>query len=247
MELLFPLALLLAGRHGGWMTTFVLHISTASIPKAMVDKLLDKLPADEAERAGNMGWVERQAEFVVGRSLLRFGFERFAPHAREWQLATSEHGKPVLMEGQYESLSFSIAHTEGLVCCAFSTDAAIGLDVERVSRAGSIDRVKEKVFSSDELRGLDALEGDARDQRLLDLWTGKEAITKALGIGLGYDFRKLTMSFEAGMPRITNNPKLLKWKFERIAVAPDYCVVLASEKPLEAQWEAVTFEQLAVL
>ncbi|MEO0498539.1 MAG: 4'-phosphopantetheinyl transferase superfamily protein [Pseudomonadota bacterium] len=227
------------------MTTFVLHISTASVRKALIEKMLTQLPPYEVERAEGMGWAERRSEFITGRSLLRYGFQQFAPQGHEWRLEINEHGRPALAGGQFENLRFNIAHTDGLVCCAFSTQVQLGLDVERASRVATIDRVKAKVFSMQELLSLEALTGTARDERLLDIWTGKEAVTKALGIGLGYDFRKLTMDFAQDELRIANEPLLSQWRFERKKIDPDYRAVLASDGDVSANWCGVTFEELA--
>ncbi|MEN0086883.1 MAG: 4'-phosphopantetheinyl transferase superfamily protein [Pseudomonadota bacterium] len=226
------------------MTTFVLHIVSDTVQKAQIDALLQKLPSEEVDRANGMGWADRRGEFVLGRSLLRFGFAQFDAAGAAWQLDMTEHGKPVLAAGQNDYLQFSIAHTDGIICCAFSTNGQVGLDVERASRWPSIERVKAKVFSKPELAELDMLLGDALSRRLLDLWTGKEALTKALGVGLGYDFSKLTMGFAGDEMSVATGETLHEWHFERCLIEPDFHANLATDRLKEGSWRSVTMPEL---
>ncbi|MEM1366244.1 MAG: 4'-phosphopantetheinyl transferase superfamily protein [Pseudomonadota bacterium] len=226
------------------MTTFVLHIASDGVLEEQVEALRTRLPLNEAARADGMGWAERRTEFVLSRSLLRFGFAQIDPSGVDWRLNTTDHGKPVLAAGQHDALHLSIAHTQGLVCCALSTEVELGLDVERLSRASAIGRVKDRVFSAAELRELDLLPDDHKPLRLLSLWTGKEAVTKALGVGLGYDFRKLTMGFNDSDMRVVNEPGLAGWHFSQRLIEPDYRAALATQKDVGAQWRAVSVDAL---
>ena len=57
------------------------------------------------------------------------------------------------------------------------------MDVEPYSRAGTIEEVAERFFSTRELEQLKLLQGEERRERGLTLWTLKEAYMKARGWG----------------------------------------------------------------
>lgn len=87
-------------------------------------------------------------------------------------------GKPYL-EGN--ALQFSLSHTQGAVCAAFS-DEEVGVDIERRDRRVS-ERVCERVLGENEK----PLVRSSED--LLRLWVQKEAFLKRLGTGIADDLR----------------------------------------------------------
>lgn len=191
-----------------------------------------------------MGWAGRRAEFVLGRALLRTGFGDFHADGWNWQIDKAEHGKPVLAPDQFDGLHFSLAHTEGFIGCAFSTDGLVGLDVEQLSRASTIDRVKAKVFAPSEVEALASLSAHEKQTRLLGLWTGKEAVTKALGEGLTYDFRKLKLGFESGEVQVLSDHDLTSWRLEQRVFHTEFFTALAVENPAEVEWKPLEIGDL---
>jgi len=76
---------------------------------------------------------------------------------------------------------------------------AVGVDLERLDAIGAGDRgFASATCTPDELAGIDRGEYDD----LVDLWSGKEALAKALGDPLGYEPRRLdaprTWALDAG-------------------------------------------------
>ena len=92
-----------------------------------------------------------------------------------------EFGKPYI-EGS--SVQFSLSHTKGAVCAAFSEGGSgeIGVDIERRDRRVS-ERIRERILSENEK----PLAGSTSD--LLRLWVKKEAFLKRLGTGIADDLR----------------------------------------------------------
>lgn len=85
------------------------------------------------------------------------------------------HGKPYVKGG---SIQFSLSHTNGAVCAAFSdSDDEIGIDIERKDRRAS-EALKRKVLSDNE-RAL-----VVSDEDFVRIWVKKEAFLKRTGIGL---------------------------------------------------------------
>lgn len=87
-------------------------------------------------------------------------------------------GKPYL-EGN--ALQFSLSHTAGAVCAAFSGEE-VGVDIERRDRHVS-SRISERILSAAEKPLVTSPED------LLRLWVQKEAFLKRLGTGIADDLR----------------------------------------------------------
>lgn len=105
------------------------------------------------------------------------------------------HGKPYLKDN---SLQFSLSHTNGAICMAFSASDEIGVDIE--SRSRRVDPVIYKRSLSDEEQ-----ERVHTPEDFIRCWVQKEAFLKRLGIGISRDLRGIstptlpdTAVFDAG-------------------------------------------------
>lgn len=88
-------------------------------------------------------------------------------------------GKPYIVGSD---LQFSISHTHGAVCAAFSDEGEIGADIEKRSRRVS-ERLYSRVLNDSEKPLVKSGEDFVR------LWVQKEAFLKRLGTGIAADLR----------------------------------------------------------
>lgn len=111
------------------------------------------------------------------------------------------HGKPYLKNSH---LQFSLSHTNGAICMAFSEfpekpdNEEIGIDIELKSRKVNPVMYK-RVLSAEELKTVHS------DEKFIRCWVQKEAFLKRLGIGISRDLRGIstpmlpdTTAFEEG-------------------------------------------------
>ncbi|MHA4895138.1 4'-phosphopantetheinyl transferase family protein [Pedobacter sp. PWIIR3] len=89
------------------------------------------------------------------------------------------NGKPELRINGIQPLHYNISYTKGIMALAIS-DQPIGIDVEQVNTSFNYHEIVEGYFSSEEARLLKL----QSHQHFFLLWTRKEAILKATGIGL---------------------------------------------------------------
>ena len=89
----------------------------------------------------------------------------------------NEHGKPFFEDGPF----FSISHCKEAIAVVVAEEP-VGIDVESIRKAD--DSLIERVMNEQERDQLRGVEGVLRDRLFTRLWTQKEAIVKALGIGL---------------------------------------------------------------
>src|SRR6266403_1164813 len=74
--------------------------------------------------------------------------------------------------------------TRGMVACAVTRDADVGIDVEGTDRDVRAGDISARFFASSETAALARLAPELRTRRFFDLWTLKEALIKATGLGL---------------------------------------------------------------
>lgn len=98
---------------------------------------------------------------------------------RKIKFTYGTNGKPYLKN---KELEFSLSHTEGAICAAFSTAGEIGVDVERRDRRVS-DTLYKRVLSDEEQFHLTS------SADFIRFWVQKEAFLKRLGIGITRDLR----------------------------------------------------------
>ena len=84
------------------------------------------------------------------------------------------HGKPYLKGGAVE---FSLSHTDGAVCAAFSQEGEVGVDIELKNRNVS-DALKRRTLSDTEQDRISTSED------FMQAWVQKEAFLKRTGIGI---------------------------------------------------------------
>jgi phosphopantetheinyl transferase len=92
------------------------------------------------------------------------------------EIQRGEHGKPFLPENV--SMKFNLSHGGNYAVLAVS-DKEIGVDIESLSRKANIDKIAKRVFTEAEqayIKGQDTL-------RFFQIWTAKEAVMKATGLG----------------------------------------------------------------
>ena len=130
--------------------------------------------------------------FLTGAALLRraaAGCVSVAPERlrvdRSCRRCGKQHGKPCLPD--HPELDVSVAHAGEHVVVALARGPRIGVDVERI-RDIDVDELARATFAPAEADALAALPAAERIPAFFSLWTRKESIVKALGIGITDDF-----------------------------------------------------------
>lgn len=164
-----------------WMA--LIEQCQASNLRAIYEAWLDD---QERSRYERFRLAQPRYEYLVAHALLRCCLSRYGERQPwEWGFSTNIHGQPELQqESGVPPLRFNLSHTTGLVACAVTRSADVGVDVEYTARRGNLAAIAKASFASEELADLDALTEMAWRDRFFDLWTLKEAYIKARGMGL---------------------------------------------------------------
>jgi phosphopantetheinyl transferase len=149
------------------------------------------LSGDERARATAMHSSARRREFIAGRWLLQRVAREAFPGGHSIRISD---GRPCIDLPAGSVASCSISHSAGLVVCAAGPARATGIDVERIRPRRYWEALCERVLHPVELQRVRGLEGAQRWRPFYEIWVFKEAVAKALGIGLGFPFRELAVS-----------------------------------------------------
>jgi 4'-phosphopantetheinyl transferase len=134
----------------------------------------------EQARASRFAFERDRARFVVGRAALRAILSaHVGMPAEALAFRLGPHGKPSLPGGP--PFSFSNSHGRGL--CAVGGDRELGVDLERLRDVADAAGIARSVFTAEEREAWRMAGGDGAGA-FLRVWTRKEAVLKALGVGL---------------------------------------------------------------
>ena len=194
------------------LSAITIQIATIAIDRlcpADWRRLESILDQTERARTGRYRFAADRQAFIaahgLGRLLLSARGE-IPPDA--WRFAAGSFGKPMIAGPSLESkYQFSLAHTRGRVAAAVyhgNRDTAIGLDVEAVSQQTVDLAIADTFFAPTESAQLLAItDPDLRQERFIALWTLKEALIKATGLGLSqplagfaFDFDPIRVQFQ---------------------------------------------------
>jgi 4'-phosphopantetheinyl transferase len=144
------------------------------------------LTPEEQDRANRRRAGQVRDQFVLARACLRIllGGELLID-PRKVPILENPHGKPETPVMNGRSVSYNVAHSQGIILIALCRRGAVGVDVEHLDRATDIMEVAQASFTPNETMKLAALEDpDHRRRAFYRCWTQKEAVVKADGRGL---------------------------------------------------------------
>lgn len=108
--------------------------------------------------------------------------------------------RPELAKSHGAKLRFSLSHSEDLVAMAVAASGPVGVDVEPYSRADEAAGITGEYLAESEIAVVDGLPSAERSRACLALWTAKEAVLKALDVGLAHPPEKVAFDMRNGVP-----------------------------------------------
>jgi phosphopantetheinyl transferase len=178
---------------------------------------------DEERRLASFGLARRRAEFVLGRSLIRWLAAETLRTSSPVEICVRENGSLFLPESGYH---VSLAHSrDSAVAILGPTQVGVDLEVIRTRDPRLLDRLL-----TDTERGRLARFIGVDDAAPIVLWTIKEAVLKASGTGLRAGLRSIEVCSVSEREATVRDGEQL-WRVH-IARMDDLClsVALASER-----------------
>jgi 4'-phosphopantetheinyl transferase len=216
--------------------THDLHVwfrATDSLDDAAIAAAASVLSDEEREQYHRFHFARDARDYAAAHALLRHTLSLSGDRTpAEWQFEKTHAGKPLLIGDSGDRASFSLSHTRGMVACAVTAGAEVGVDVECVDRDVDGDEIAARFFAPVETVQLIDLKGDVRRDRFFDLWTLKEALVKALGRGMAVSLRSLAFTVGAGGDIRLDAPDLDAgaWQFALFAPSPRHRLAVAAAR-----------------
>ena len=195
-----------------------------------------QLNPEEHMRRQQFRSVHRWREFSLCRAALRsLVCRRLGCSNRDLAFGLSHHGKPfALVNGIPAPVSFNVSHSgvHGLI--AVAPAGRIGVDVEvRRSRPDLVGTVR-SIMSPRETRALAGSANAETDYQLYRVWTLKEALAKASGLGFSLDLTGVSIppamleGKRTGELRLPHDP-VARWRIEDLG-NPQFAAALVVER-----------------
>jgi len=164
--------------------------ASLEVEPALVGDLASLLTPEELARTGRRRTPQAQGGAVASRALLRLLLARYTglnPEALRFNAGS--HGKPEVRpsKGQPE-IAFNVSHSDGMALVAVAPEGTIGVDVERIRPGLDWKRLAGRYFAPQEVDWLQQQPDGGACEAFFRLWTCKEAVVKALGVGLSLPF-----------------------------------------------------------
>jgi 4'-phosphopantetheinyl transferase len=225
------------------LTSGEIHVWTARFVdshRATTD-LLQILDREEQARAAQFSLERGRERFIQAHGITRRILADYCDVDPErLSFARNRYGKPYLASpANGENLQFSVSHSGDYCMLALRFDPAVGIDVEKVRDMPRAMQVAQRFFTPAESKLLAALDGIARRDAFLALWTLKEATVKALGVDLATHLDRVEFDLDpGGTPRLVawNDDRSVSrnWSALRLDAAPGYVAAVAGLHPIRS-------------
>lgn len=174
----------------------------------------------EIETAARFRFERDRRAYLAAHGLLRHALSaadpRHAPAA--WSFVRGAHGRPELDPRVGSGLRFNLSHCATRVACVVTPELDCGIDVEPAGREVDIALMGEQCLSAAERSWVQAAGAAPAARRFMRLWTLKEAVAKAVGLGLSLPLASLGFEVEPAL-RLVERPA---------GVGPDWWLVQAA-------------------
>jgi len=194
----------------------------------------------EAERARWQRFLVPGArrQYLVARALVRTTLSLYAEvPAAAWRFDANRYGRPAVAAPPVgRAIHFNLSHTEGLVACAVSRAAEIGVDVEHLDRDFDLIALAPTVFAPAEVADVARAPPEIRRDRFFSYWTLKESYIKARGMGLSLALDGFCFELGGAVPRIRFTERCpddaARWRFRQYRPTAWHKLAVAVSLPL---------------
>lgn len=223
---------------------------TGEAPSAWLQAAAGWLSPEERDRAARFRDASVQAVHTTGWALMRLAVARSrGVDPREVRILKEDSGRPRVL-GQPPRQG-SISHSAGRVAVAVTTAGLLGVDLEHHNRdPRRLRKIAGRAFAPTEAERLLALPEQDAAAEIIRYWTVKEALGKALGLGLMTALRSVVVGPAGTGLRLAatpTGPAASEWSLLQYALdAEQGTLTLAVSPPCDERpvLRRVTAEQL---
>ncbi len=197
-----------------------------------VARLACLLDVEEQDHAARLRTAELRRRFIVRRARLRQILALYAAESPDaLRFDRGPHGKPRLAGSQgNDRIEFSASHSVDWALVAIAAGRPVGVDIEQVRPIDDMLGLARQYFAPAENETLANLPARERLEVFFRLWVCKEAVLKALGMGISAGLDQVVVSPSDSPPRIVamaqgHDPAA--WRLELLRAAPGFPAAVA--------------------
>jgi 4'-phosphopantetheinyl transferase len=181
------------------------------------------LAASELERADRFHVIDDRRRYTVTRALLRTILGEYLDLApRSLCFMYNSFGKPSLgFTLNNRGITFNVAHSGDYSLLLFGMTTDVGVDIEHLQIERNIVELAEAVLPPSQYREVLAQPEAGRKRAFLQAWTRREAIGKALGVGLSIPRAEFDRAIADGSG----------WSIGSVDLPGDYVAAFAARAP----------------
>ena len=193
---------------------------------AEISNALALLSPDERERSHRFRFDRDRGRFIQSRAALRTLLGQYLDVApQNLRFEYNPEGKPSLKNAP--ALCFNLSHSATFAAIAVG-GAPVGVDIECLREVDV--NIAEKYFSPDEASSIARLPLESQQEAFFRVWTRKEALVKALGVGLGLALDSFSVSLDddAVLLRLNHAEEgIEEWTLLNLEAGPGICGAIA--------------------
>ena len=189
----------------------------------------------ERERCGRFLYDGPKRRFALCRAALRAVLcERLGCRKEQLRFGSNEFGKPfALLRGEMAPVSFNVSHSGDHGLIAYASQGWLGVDVEERVPRKNLEGLIESVLGESERAELAPADGNDRLHGFMKLWTIKEALVKAVGLGMSINMldlevpRAMRQGEKGGIFELPQTPGMI-WRLQDLGTE-SFAAALAHE------------------
>lgn len=163
------------------------YCRTTDINDPQLDEARTWFSAEERARHDRLSMADDRRSFAAAHGLLRQVLATTVGGSpAQLMFGRDGHGKPFLVpDVARPTVPFSLSHCRDVVACVIAPAGRVGIDVEPIRPSLDSAAFAQRFFSPAEAAWIAAMPSFDRGSGVCAVWTLKEALSKALGYGLG--------------------------------------------------------------
>lgn len=118
---------------------------------------------------------------------------------QELLIARKTNGKPYIVTDTFKNVNFNVSHSKQYMLVGIKKNQHIGLDIQVIHSYKYIKEAYKGILSPCELKEFSEIRANEQKEYLFCTWVQKEAIAKALGLGLLLDFTTFRVTYFASL------------------------------------------------
>lgn len=200
-------------------------------PAIDVEAALENLSREERSRADRYRFPADRRRYIGSHECLRRQLAaRLGCAPSQVEFNASAQGKPRL-GGRWADAPwrFSLSRSSGMAAIAISETGEVGVDLEAIRPISNLEELAERCLSDPELAEYRAEAPDRALVSFFQLWTCKEAVLKAAGVGLSIDPRSIDIGFAEDPDREPIDLEDIRWRIHRAGPLDGYRAAFAVE------------------